>query len=157
MKIADLPAAIPSSQSVSRAAQRNFRTSFSAELTRARTGNGLKSIEAADQAGQLQPVTYSVKAGDTLTSIARQWIEKNGGDATEPAIARVIQTISKASGISNPDVIRIGQVLDAQHFGVSRRGIFRLRRDHSQGAQRPKSNAFVDHFARGWIDEESAF
>ena len=121
MKIADLPAAIPSSQSVSRAAQRNFRTSFSAELTRARTGNGLKSIEAADQAGQLQPVTYSVKAGDTLTSIARQWIKKNGGDATEPAIARVIQTISKASGISNPDVIRIGQVLVMTKPAISAR------------------------------------
>lgn len=83
---------------------------FRDELLRAQRSSSPGALPAG-MANAGVTTSYVVKPGDTMTAIARQWIENNGGDASGGAISRVVRTLARQNGIENPDVIRPGQLL----------------------------------------------
>lgn len=76
---------------------RGYRQLAAETVQSAATGNAARTIEAAPH----PPNTYTVKSGDTLSAICRKYY----GDAS------LYGKLAAANGISNPNLIRVGQVL----------------------------------------------
>lgn len=57
----------------------------------------------------IEPSTYEVKPGDTLSQIAR---EKLGKDATQAEILQYVKETAKLNNIKNPDLIHVGDSLN---------------------------------------------
>lgn len=69
---------------------------------------------AANQAGgELRaPVSdYQIRAGDTLSAIARERLQQLGAPTGNASIARAVQELARTNGIENPDLIYAGQTL----------------------------------------------
>ncbi len=66
--------------------------------------------KSADHAA---PSTYTIRPGDTLTSIAQKLLQSHGQDAGLQASSRMAYQLARSNGITNPNRIMPGQQLDA--------------------------------------------
>ena len=82
---------------------------FRGTATNATTINNAP-IKSADHAA---PSTYTIRPGDTLTSIAQKLLQSHGQDAGLQASSRMAYQLARSNGITNPNRIMPGQQLDA--------------------------------------------
>ena len=56
--------------------------------------------------------SVTVQKGNTLSGMTRQWLGKNFENTNPQRFNQLVQLLSKSNGLTNPNRINVGQVLD---------------------------------------------
>jgi murein DD-endopeptidase MepM/ murein hydrolase activator NlpD len=60
----------------------------------------------------LEPVNYEVQRGDNLWKICKNHFRDLGQSPSKSELYKAVQSVAKANGLKNPDLLKIGQALD---------------------------------------------
>jgi hypothetical protein len=106
--------------------QRNDVLGFRTQLpSSAGAGSFSKILSNAQQSSRVNSLTppavsqVTVKSGDTLSSIVKNFLGERGVQASSSDVLRMAQDIAKSSGIQNPDRIFPGQRLNLANLQAS--------------------------------------
>jgi len=112
MKITEVTATTDyRSDAISVQAGGGSKPKFRDQFLRANREASVQSAAASAGGAKAAAGQYVIKRGDTMSAIARQWIEQSGADVSTGAISRAVGLLVRVNGIENPDVIHPGKLL----------------------------------------------
>ena len=61
-----------------------------------------------------EPTSHTVRRGQNLSSIIRDFLESTGQDHSAARIYKEVVAVAKSNSLANPDRIRIGQIINLE-------------------------------------------